>query len=88
VRLETSCDALKALYRFSTTDFAMRCWPDHQNSPRLDVTPSDRITDVRVLGWVEQIGEGLPKHWVKSKSRRLSLSQVGERPERCETVVK
>jgi hypothetical protein len=35
---ETSCDALKALYRFSTTDCAIRCCPDHQNSPNEFVT--------------------------------------------------
>ena len=35
---ETSCDALKALSRFLTTECAMRCWPDHQNSPRVEAT--------------------------------------------------
>ena len=37
----------------------MRCWPDHENLPSVDVT-SDWITDARVQGWVEQISEGLP----------------------------
>ena len=44
--------------------------------------PADRITDVRVLGWVEQIGEGLP--WrgggggqaLPSLSRRPDLSSI------------
>ena len=45
---ETSCDALNALYRFSTTDCAIRCWPDHQNSPNDCVT---QPTGSRIYGF-------------------------------------
>jgi hypothetical protein len=46
--VETSCDALKALYRFSTMDCAIRRWPDHQNSPKVLVT---QPTGSRIYGF-------------------------------------
>jgi hypothetical protein len=58
--LGTSCDALKGAV--AILDYRLR-HPVLARPPELSELgrrPADRISDVRVLGWVEQISERLP----------------------------
>jgi hypothetical protein len=59
--VETSCDALIALYRLRTTISAISRWPDHQNSPKTIRCAVHWVMDVWVHRRVEKIGERLPR---------------------------